>query len=118
MPSCKLNHMALTVANRTLSAAFYATYFGLTDRVHEDDHLLIVSDGQGGLLAFSEGQPEQPWLRTTHFGFEMKSAKEVENLRQRFAEDGVEEAEWQAAGPTRVQVFDPDGYRVEGYGWK
>jgi len=27
----------------------------------------------------------------------------------------MSEAEWQEDGPTRVQVLDPDGYRVELY---
>ncbi len=35
-----LNHVALTVADRERSAAFYAEHFGLTSRIHEDEHLL------------------------------------------------------------------------------
>jgi catechol 2,3-dioxygenase-like lactoylglutathione lyase family enzyme len=33
-----LNHVALTVSDRVRSAAFYGEHFGLTDRLHEDDH--------------------------------------------------------------------------------
>ena len=68
-------------------------------------------------MALSEGDvPPQP-PRTTHFGFQLESAAAVHTLRETFRKDGIEEAEWQENAPTRVQVFDPDGYRVEAYGW-
>jgi catechol 2,3-dioxygenase-like lactoylglutathione lyase family enzyme len=113
----KLNHVALTVADREKSATFYGEFFGLTERVHVDEHLLILGSKGGGLLALSQGQvPPQP-PRTTHFGFEAQSAEDVRNMRETFRKSGVKEAEWQESGPSRVQVFDPDGYRVEVYGW-
>jgi catechol 2,3-dioxygenase-like lactoylglutathione lyase family enzyme len=46
-----LNHIALTVRDRERSGAFYGEHFGLVDRVHDDDHLLILSGRDGGLLA-------------------------------------------------------------------
>lgn len=111
----KLNHVALTVADRKKSATFYGEYFGLTDKLHEDDHLLILSDGEGGLLALSQGEVPTIEPRTNHFGFLVDTAAEVHALRAQFKEAGVEEAEFQPHGPVRVQVFDPDGYRVEVY---
>lgn len=113
----KLNHIALTVSDRARSAAFYGRYFGLTDRVHDDLHLLILAGPDGSLLALSEGDVPPAPPRTTHFGFEASSRRAVEDLRAAFAADGWTEAEWQAADPVRVQVFDPDGYRVEAYAW-
>lgn len=111
----RLNHVALTVADRESSASFYARYFGLDARVHEDDHLLILANPSGCLLALSAGKPVVDVPRTTHFGFQCDSVEDVLAARQSFKEDGVREAEWQEQGPTRVQVFDPDGYRVELY---
>lgn len=111
----KLNHVALTVADRESSAAFYARYFGMSERVHDDDHLLILANASGCLLALSQGTPVVDVPRTTHFGFQCDSVDDVLLARQRFSTDGVGEAEWQERGPTRVQVFDPDGYRVELY---
>ena len=109
----KLNHVALTVVDREKSAAFYGKYFGFTERVHVDEHLLILGSKSGGLLALSQGEiPHQP-PRTTHFGFEANRATDVRDMREAFRKSGVKEAEWQESGPTRVQVFDPDGYRVE-----
>jgi catechol 2,3-dioxygenase-like lactoylglutathione lyase family enzyme len=116
----KLNHVSLTVRNREASAAFYATYFGMEKRVHEDDHLLILEGEDGSYLAFVEGDVsgENEPRRGTHFGFQAETVREVTELRARFASDGVVEAEWQERFPTRVQVFDPDGYRVELFAWK
>lgn len=110
-----LDHVAITVADREITAHFYDVFFGFSQRIHEDDHLLIVTGEGGGLLAFSEGPLTARTVRTTHFGFQLSAADDVRALRERFAEANVEEAEWQETGPTRVQVFDPDGYRVEAY---
>jgi len=113
----ELNHVALTVSDRERSAEFYAEHFGLTDRVHEDDHLLILRGAGGGLLALSQGDPPTPLPRTNHFGFLLADAEEVHRARRAFAAAGLEETEWQEEGPTRVQVADPDGYRVELYAY-
>jgi catechol 2,3-dioxygenase-like lactoylglutathione lyase family enzyme len=111
-----LDHVALTVADRDRSAAFYAEHFGLTERVHEDDHLLLVGDAHGSLLALSQGEPAAAQLpRTNHFGFRLPHADDVLAARERFRGAGVEETEFATHGPTRVQVLDPDGYRVEVY---
>lgn len=109
----RLNHVALTVANRENSALFYANHFAMTERVHEDDHLLILANGTGCLLALCEGDVSVSQPRTTHFGFQADSVDAVIRARAAFAAEQIVEAEWQESGPTRVQVFDPDGYRVE-----
>jgi len=121
----RLNHVALAVRDRDLSASFYGHHFGLTERVHDDEHLLILGDGRGSLLALSDaedpgpGQRDQP--RTTHFGFEAETPEEVLAARERFAADGATETEFEGenpyGAPTRVQVLDPDGYRVEIYAY-
>jgi catechol 2,3-dioxygenase-like lactoylglutathione lyase family enzyme len=110
-----LNHVALTVGDRERSAAFYGEHFGLTRRVHEDAHLLILGSDDGSLLALNEGQPVASSLpRTNHFGFQVGGAGEVRAARERLRAAGVEETEWQEDhGFVRVQVADPDGYRVE-----
>ena len=111
----RLNHIALTVSNREESAEFYGTLFGLTQRVHDDDHLLILANEAGDLLALSVGPIEFELPRTNHFGFMVENKEMVLELRERFKAVGVVEAEFQAAMPTRVMVLDPDGYRVEVY---
>ncbi|HYP48680.1 MAG TPA: VOC family protein [Thermoleophilaceae bacterium] len=111
----RLNHVALTVSDRARSASFYAEHFGLGERIHEDDHLLILaSEGAGSLLALSEGTPPAE-LGRVHFGFQTTGA-DVRAARERLHAAGVSELEWQDDGGfVRVQVADPDGYRVELY---
>jgi catechol 2,3-dioxygenase-like lactoylglutathione lyase family enzyme len=112
-----LDHVALTVSDRDRSAAFYGEHFGLTTRVHDDEHLLILGDGDGSLLALSTSGPPVAGVlpRTNHFGFRLADGDAVVAARERFRAAGVTELEWSDSGPTRVQVADPDGYRVEVY---
>ena len=108
-----LNHVSLTVADRERSAAFYARHFGLTARVHEDPQRLILGAPDGALLALCEGDvPDLP--ADNHFGFRAAGPDEVRSAREAFRAAGVAESEWQDShGFVRVQVLDPDGYRVE-----
>jgi catechol 2,3-dioxygenase-like lactoylglutathione lyase family enzyme len=66
-------------------------------------------------LALSDGPAAADGLpRTNHFGFQVASGDEVRAARERFRRHGVRETEWQDDGRfVRVQVVDPDGYRVE-----
>jgi hypothetical protein len=66
------------------------------------------------LLALREGDSPAEQPRTNDFGFQAESSDEVRHARERFRAVGVEETEWQDDhGFVRVQVADPDGYRVE-----
>jgi len=109
-----LNHVALTVSDREASAAFYAEHFGLTERVHDDEHHMIIGSSDGSLVALSEGPVPIELPATNHFGFQLEDADEVRRARERLRKAGVEETEWQDGyGFVRVQVADPDGYRLE-----
>jgi catechol 2,3-dioxygenase-like lactoylglutathione lyase family enzyme len=111
-----LDHVALTVSDRQASAAFYGEHFGLTERVHDDDQRLILGSPDGSLLALSEGVVPDGLPRTNHFGFRAASADEVRAARSRLRAAGVTETDWQDDRDfVRVQVVDPDGYRVELY---
>jgi catechol 2,3-dioxygenase-like lactoylglutathione lyase family enzyme len=112
-----LNHVALTVADRPRSAAFYGEHFGLTERIFEDGHLLILGAADGSELALSDAEPVPTDLpRTNHFGFRLTDGAAVHATRERFRAAGLPEVEWQDDGRfVRVQILDPDGYRVEVY---
>ncbi len=110
----RLNHVALTVRDRELSAAFYGRHFELTRRVHEDEHLLILAGPDESLLALSTGDPPPGLPRSNHFGFQADAADAVRAARARFRDADIAETEWQDDGGfVRVQVTDPDGYRVD-----
>ena len=109
-----LNHVALTVADRERSATFYGRHFGLTRRVHDDEHLLILGSDDGSLLALVEGPVPAALPRSNHFGFQVAGPEEVRRARVQLHAAGVPETEWQDDhGFVRAQVLDPDGYRVE-----
>jgi catechol 2,3-dioxygenase-like lactoylglutathione lyase family enzyme len=109
-----LSHVALTVSDRARSAQFYGRHFGLTERVHDDQHLLILGSSDGSLLALSEGTLPVGLPRTNHFGFQIADADEVRRARDRLREAGVAEIEWQDDDAfVRLLVADPDGYLVE-----
>jgi catechol 2,3-dioxygenase-like lactoylglutathione lyase family enzyme len=111
-----LNHVALTVGDREASAAFYAEHFGMTERVHDDEHFLILGSADGSLLALREGVVPQDLPRANHFGFSARP-DEVRAARSRLQAAGVTETEWQDDPDfVRVQVLDPDDYRVELFG--
>ena len=110
----QLNHVALTVSDRERSAAFYGRHFGLTERVNDDDHVMILASPEGGVLALSEGPVPAGLPATNHFGFQVDDGDVVREARERLGEAGVAETEWQDDGRfVRVQVADPDGYRVD-----
>lgn len=52
-----------------------------------------------------------------HFGLRAADAAGVHDARERFRAAGLPETEWSPDGPARVQVTDPDGYRVEIYAY-
>ena len=111
-----LNHVALTVSDRERAATFYGEHFGLTERLHDDEHLLILGSGDGAVLALAPGVPPRDLPATNHFGFQLGDGDAVRAARQRLRDAGVKETEWQDDGRfVRVQVLDPDGYRVELY---
>jgi catechol 2,3-dioxygenase-like lactoylglutathione lyase family enzyme len=56
-----LNHVSQTVADPERSAAFYGEHFGLTERVFDDEHPLILGseDGSEGALSDAETVPPE-----------------------------------------------------------
>jgi hypothetical protein len=82
--------------------------------VHEDEHLMILGSPDGSLVALKEGPVPEGLPPSNHFGFQLDDAEEVRRARKHLRTAGVKETEWQDDhGFVRVQVEDPDGYRVE-----
>jgi catechol 2,3-dioxygenase-like lactoylglutathione lyase family enzyme len=109
-----LNHVALTVGDRERSARFYSRHFGLSERMLDEEHLLVLGSRDGSVLALREGPAPVAQPPGNHFGFQLADLDQVRAARVRMREAGIAEAEWEDGhGLARVQVVDPDGYRVE-----
>lgn len=95
------------MSDRERSAAFYAEHCGLTQRVHDDEHLLMLASEDGALLALWEGTPQAGLPR--HFGFQLDSAEEVRAARERPCAAGVPKTEWEGSGkcPCRFRTRLP-----------
>ena len=114
LPRMPLNHVALTVSDRERSAAFYGRHFGLTERVHDDDHLLILAAADGSILSLTEGEVPVDLPPANHFASQAGDGDAVRAARGDLREAGVPETGWQHDGRfVRVQVAAPDGYRVD-----
>jgi catechol 2,3-dioxygenase-like lactoylglutathione lyase family enzyme len=117
-----LNHVALTVADRARSAAFYGEHFGLTERILDDQHLLILGAADGSELALSDAEAVPTDLpRTNHFGFRLADEAAVHAARERFrrrasprpsgrttaassgSRSSIPTATWSRSTPTEVQ---------------
>jgi catechol 2,3-dioxygenase-like lactoylglutathione lyase family enzyme len=115
--AARLNHVNLTVADLARSTAFYREHFGLDRTVHDDPGFRIIGDESGSLLALREGAPAPAAAEAFHFGFELGDRDLVLAARERLREAGVPELEFDDRDQwARVQVTDPDGYRVELFG--
>ena len=100
-PLMPLDHVALTVSDRERSAAFYGEHFGLTERVHDDEQLLILGDGQGSLLALSRGAPPPvELLRTQPLRLPAADRETVLAARERFRSGGASTGAWSAQDST------------------
>lgn len=111
-----LNHAQLVVADVSVSRAFYAHWFGLTDAVHDEEGFVMLRDPAGGLLALHHGSPGQPVGDAFHLGFQVGTAEEVVAFRERGRAAGLEEVAFERSGGfAYARVRDPDGYAVEVY---
>jgi catechol 2,3-dioxygenase-like lactoylglutathione lyase family enzyme len=115
MRSMRLNHVALTVSDVDRSAAFYERHFGFERRLHDDPEFVMLAQLDGSMLALTAGEPPVEPGRFFHFGVQVESAEDVHRARRDLASAGITETEWDVEddGHCRVQVEDPDGFRVE-----
>jgi catechol 2,3-dioxygenase-like lactoylglutathione lyase family enzyme len=110
-----LNHLALTVADRERSRRFYMETLGLTGHVRDVGVGLLLTTGDGFVLALFDGEPP-PGRDDIDFGFALDTPEEVRSFRERLLAAGVTEDTW-----VDSQVFvsfkflDPDGYVVEAF---
>ena len=109
-----LDHVALTVADRERSAVFYGEHFGLTERVHDDAHRLILGDATARCSP-SRRASRRPAAQN-HFGFRLDGAAACAPRASACARPPCPRRSGRTTGDfVRVQVADPDGYLVDLY---
>jgi catechol 2,3-dioxygenase-like lactoylglutathione lyase family enzyme len=109
-----LRHVALAVQDEAASRAFYERWFRFGEpRRYPDGVLMLYGPGDVALaLGPAEGPPTLPAF--LHFGFTVDDPATVRELRDAFADAGVEVVEfWDEPEYVSVKVRDPDGYVVE-----
>ncbi|MEX0800537.1 MAG: VOC family protein [Dehalococcoidia bacterium] len=111
----RLNHLALTVADRERSRRFYMETLGLQGNVRDVGVGLLLTTADGFVLALFDGEPPQG-REDIHFGFALNTSDEVRSFRERLLAEGVSEVSW-GDSPIFVsfKFLDPDGYVVEAF---
>ncbi len=110
MTKPRIRHIALNVKNRDELADYYKKIFGLEEKYRGPNGTIYLSDGFVGIALIS--RPDQPW-GINHFGFEVESAKAIEDAAQTTSVSntfGAVAENW---------IRDPEGNRVDiaEHGW-
>jgi catechol 2,3-dioxygenase-like lactoylglutathione lyase family enzyme len=113
----KLNHINLTVADASETAAFLEKYFGMRrmDGAEDKKTFAVLFDDDGLVLTLMRGgrgaEPEYP--STFHIGFGQPSEEKVNEINRRLKEDGFDVEPPQRSHAWTFYVRAPGGFMVE-----
>lgn len=82
-----LNHLSFPSQNIETTAGFFEKYLGCAIE-HKTKDAWILKHGNVDIVIEKDGTPVQ-WPQRFHFGFELKTVAEVNDLYQTFKKDGV-----------------------------
>jgi lactoylglutathione lyase len=108
----RLNHLHLMVEDVQASAAFLATYFGMTALPGGRERLAVMTDGGGMILTLMQGR-DHSYPRNFHIGFAQPSHAAVNQLRERMLEDGHSPSAPALAHAWSFYVTAPGGIMIE-----
>jgi Glyoxalase/Bleomycin resistance protein/Dioxygenase superfamily. len=111
-----VDHLALPVHDQERSRRFYETYFGFgASPAHRyDDGVLMLYDAAGFALGLGPAEAPFEVPPFLHFGVGLPGRREVLELRDRLARDGVPiVGEWDEPDYVSVKCRDPDGWVIE-----
>ena len=109
-----LRHLALNVTDPQASKRFYADCFGMRVVWEPDADNVYLSSGPDNLALHRRAAASAGAL--DHLGFVVDSRDEVDRLRVRFAELGVQiaaEPRDHRDGSRSFYCLDPDGVRIQ-----
>jgi len=107
-----LNHLSLPTKNPIATAAFFEQHFGC-QIVAVGKHILLKRDGFD--IVLDHTSEEVSWPANFHFGFEMATLREVEQLYQTFRAQGVsmETEVFNNSRGSRFFCRTPEGIMIE-----
>lgn len=108
----KLNHLSLPTTDPATTAAFFQQHFGC-EIVAAGDSILLQRDGFD--LVLDHVTDATAWPQNFHFGFEMATLLEVQQMHTAFKRAGVQ-METEVFNNTRGSRFfcrTPDGILIE-----
>ena len=107
-----ISHLALRVSNLDKSRRFYTEVFGMRTAFREPGEAFLWCGKD--LLALHESGQAKIIPDTFHFGFKVRSRREVEAWRYWLVKNGITiEKEHDVEEYKGVKVKDPDGYEIE-----
>jgi predicted enzyme related to lactoylglutathione lyase len=112
-----LTHLAIAVRDLNRTLKFYQSVFEMQVMYHEADFIQLTTPGCHDILVFEKR--ERGVTGDTggiaHFGFRLRNARDVGDLRDKIVAAGgkiVEEGEFVPGSPF-IFFKDPDNYTVE-----
>ena len=111
-------HVGIAVSNIKESASFYKRLFGVDPSKVRNDYAKFEPIDPSVNLSLIEVAKVQPGNREHHFGIQVKSAEQLEAMRQRLTNAGMsleieKETTCCYAVQDKLWVSDPDGNRWE-----
>ncbi len=107
-----ISHLALHVSNLDKSRRFYTEVFGMKEAFHEPGEAFLWCGED--LLALHESGQGRIYPDAFHFGFKVRSRRQVEAWRDWLVKnDIIIEKEHDVEEYKGVRVRDPDGYEIE-----
>lgn len=107
----KLNHLNLTVTDVPAAAHFLETYFGLRKQGGNNGITILFDDNGLVLTLMKAGEVAYP--RTFHIGFFQENKQQVNEIYQRFKDDGFEVEAPQQSHAWTFYMQAPGGFTVE-----
>ena len=112
-----LTHLALAVKDIERTKQFYQHVFQMEVMYFQENFLQLTTPGSNDILVFEKSEIQHPGNTggIAHFGFRLKQATDIGQVRERIIAAGApitDEGEFVKGSPY-IFFKDPDGYLVD-----